>query len=131
LKSSDPLEQTEEADDITGSNNCPMHQRITAIGMLPLNERAAFLGVELRYFRRNDKIIEEKRGYIPSKAKPVWAIFNGNLITEPTMAALSRRIKKHCGAMHNNKQDAKKRDPNAKEATIGGIRYGWGEPPQV
>jgi hypothetical protein len=99
--------------------------------MLPLNERRAYLGVELRCFRRNDLIIEGKRGYNPSKAKPAWAILNGVLIKEPTLAALSRRIKKHCGAMHNNKQDAKKKDPNAKEATIGGIRYGWGEPPSV
>ena len=121
--------QTVGADDITGRNECPMHLRISAIAMLPMNERRAYLGVELRSFSHGFAPGEGKRGYIAHKKKPAWAVLNGLLIIETTIAALSRRIKKNCNAMHNNKQEAMK--AGLAETTISGIRYGWDDPPEV
>lgn len=81
VNSFDPLEKTEDVDDITGANNCPVWMRITAVGMYEIDQRVSIMNGS----RNSDSPQGRGRGY---KAIKCWAIIDGELVERDQIGML-------------------------------------------
>jgi len=117
------LEQTEDADDISGANNCPMHLRITAIGMLDYAGRVSF-----QTPGRNIYIPNGRPSGTPRLA--IWAVIKNKVETVNEQNALEV-MGVTWKAVISAKSRAVLKDRTAKEARLSGNRFGWKDPPSV
>lgn len=115
---SDPLDETVGADDITGRNNCPVWQRISAIGCYEPAQRVSIMNGS----RNSDTPMGRGRGY---KAVRCWAIIQGELVEKdqigllgPLLGVRGNTLQKHrTAAIFIGKG----------ETVTNRIRWGWYE----
>lgn len=121
MKSFDPLEKTEDADDISGSNNCPLFLRITGMGKLG----------EAAYVYLNPSTTRDPQPVVNKTKSKTWIIVDTVIYIYDTMRDAAFLIDRNVNDFTSSKWKALKRNPNALEARLVGYRWGWGEPPTI